>query len=150
MKIEWSPPGKLSWTSQRKYAIVSSSTGSSWAGSSGTPANLSGAGRAKRSASSSWPSPRTLTTKHLAPSIAVCVGSLLAMQTSSSTGSSERDATALAVIPAGLSSCSVVITVTPVAKWPIASRNAISSTAVGAGGAVWSAEASWSLATAAR
>ena len=50
------------------------------------------------------------------------------MQTRSSTGSSESEATALAVIPAGASSCRVVITVTPVAKWPIASRNAVPST----------------------
>ena len=38
------------------------------------------------------------------------------MQTSSSTGSSESEATALAVIPAGFPSLRVVITVTPVAK----------------------------------
>jgi hypothetical protein len=50
------------------------------------------------------------------------------MQTRSSTGSSDREVTALAVIPAGLPSLRVVITVTPVARCAIAARNAASST----------------------
>ncbi len=82
-------------------------------GASGTPANLSAAGRANCSASSSCPSPSTLTTKRRLVSIASWVGSRLLMQTRSRIGSSESEATALAVIPAGLSSCRVVITVTP-------------------------------------
>ena len=44
------------------------------------------------------------------------------MQTSSSAGSSESDATALAVMPASRSPSHVVITVTPVAKRAIACR----------------------------
>jgi hypothetical protein len=50
------------------------------------------------------------------------------MHTSSSTGSSDSEQTALAVIPAGRPSYVVVTIVTPVAKCAIASRNAISST----------------------
>jgi hypothetical protein len=68
-------------------------------------------------------------------SIAVCVCSWLLTQTRRSTGSSDREATALAVMPAGAPSCFVVMIVTPVAKWPIASRNSASSTDVPAPGA---------------
>ena len=45
-------------------------------------------------------------------------------QTSSIGGSSDSEETALAVDPCRRPSCAVVITVTPLAKWPMASRNA--------------------------
>jgi hypothetical protein len=69
-----------------------------------------------------------LTTKRPAASIARCVGSSVLMHTSSRIGSSDTEATALAVMPAGAPSRSVVITVTPVTKCEIASRKATSST----------------------
>jgi hypothetical protein len=69
-----------------------------------------------------------LTAKRLLASIALCVARRLSMQTTSSTGSSDSEQTALAVIPAGRPSWVVVTTVTPVAKWAIASRKASPST----------------------
>src|SRR4051794_35117121 len=51
------------------------------------------------------------------------VSDCLFMQTSSIGGSSDNDVTALAVVPYGRASCSAVITVTPLAKWLITSRN---------------------------
>src|SRR5215207_5096804 len=127
-KIEWSPPGTRSCTSHTKLAMAWARIGGSAPSTSGTPANLSSARRAKRRASTSSLSPSTLTAKRRLASIASCVGSRLSMQTSSSTGSSDSEQTALAVIPAGRPWYVVVTTVTPVAKWAIASRKAISST----------------------
>src|SRR5207245_1042701 len=54
-------------------------------------------------------------------------GSRLLTQTSSRTGRSDTEQTALAVIPAALPSATVVTTVTPVAKCAIACRYATSS-----------------------
>jgi hypothetical protein len=45
------------------------------------------------------------------------------MQTSSIGGSSDSEVTALAVVPNDRPSCSAVITVTPLAKWLMTSRN---------------------------
>src|SRR6185437_1905471 len=122
MKIEWSPPGKRSCTSHTNHAAAPASTGSSWPGSSATPSNLSGDGVANVRAIPSCPSRRTLTANRLLCSSARCVGIRLLTQTSSRIGSSDTDATALAVMPARPSSVTVVTTVTPVAKCAIASR----------------------------
>ena len=84
-----------------KCAMALASTGGSEPSTSATPANLSSARRAKRRASSSSRSPSTLTAKRLLASIALWVARRLSMQTTSSTGSSDSEHTALAVIPAG-------------------------------------------------
>jgi hypothetical protein len=52
-------------------------------------------------------------------------------QTRMSGGSSDSEVTALAVVPTGVPSAPIdVITVTPVAKWPMASRNSVAGTSV--------------------
>jgi hypothetical protein len=47
------------------------------------------------------------------------------MQIRSIGGSSESDVTALAVVPYARPSCIAVITVTPLAKWLMTSRNSV-------------------------
>ena len=52
-------------------------------------------------------------------------------QTRTSGGSSDSEVTALAVVPTGSPSAPTeVITVTPVAKWPMACRNSAAETSV--------------------
>src|SRR5438105_13961946 len=110
-----------------KYAIASSRTGTSNRSLSRTPWNLSVAGVANRRARWSSPSASTLTANRRLFSSASCVGSRLLTQTSSRTGCSDTEHTALAVIPAARPSATVVTTVTPVAKCAIACRYATSS-----------------------
>ena len=66
----------------------------------------------------------TFTTNAPCPRIARRVRLPRSKQTSTSGGFSDRELTALAVVPTGSPSSSIdVTTVTPVAKWPIACRN---------------------------
>ncbi len=55
-------------------------------------------------------------------SSAACVSLVLFRQTSTIGGSSDRELTALAVVPTGAPSTAVVITVTPLANRPMTSR----------------------------
>ncbi len=124
MPIVWSPPSTSRSSRQPTQASVPSITGRpSWT-VCGTPANLasSGALEANRRASSSWPAPSTLTPKRRVPRTTCSVRAPLSKPTSSSSGSSESDATALAVMPTGPAAPVAVITVTPVAKLPITER----------------------------
>src|SRR5436190_15394832 len=67
--------------------------------------------------------------------IASCVLTLFSTHTSTSGGWSDSDANDATVIPYVFPSCSVVTTVTPLAKWDIASLNWASS--IGIAGAVY-------------
>src|SRR6478672_8536998 len=89
-----------------------------------TSANLacSGALEANSRARSSWPAASTLTPKRSVSRTTLSVRAVLSKHTSSSSGSSDSEQTALAVIPTGPSPEVAVTTVTPVAKVPITDR----------------------------
>ena len=111
-------------TRHSRCAIASASSG--WPHSPtaiSTPSNLSPPLRAKRIASSPWSSPRMLTANAPVPAIAAPVADSRFMQTSSIGGSSASEVTALAVVPWRRPSAVVVMTVTPLAKWPMTLRN---------------------------
>src|SRR4051794_37690505 len=73
-----------------------------------------------------------LTAKDPEDETAWAVGLRSLMHTSSIGGSIESDGTALAVMPWSLSSPRAVITVTPLAKWPMTLRKTSQSTDSGA------------------
>src|SRR4051794_27296757 len=89
-----------------------------------TPWNLSPL-VAKRIASWAWSSPRMFTAKRAEALTAWPVDEDLLRQMRTIGGSSDRELTALAVVPNGRSSCSAVMTVTPLAKCPMTSRNSL-------------------------
>src|SRR4051794_21351274 len=93
-----------------------------------TSANLPSSLGAKRRARCSWPAASTLTPKRPARRTSGSVRAPLSKHTSTSTGSSESEATALAVIPWGPPGASTVTTATPVAKWPMTVRKRWGST----------------------
>src|SRR6476620_10310676 len=76
----------------------------------------------KRIEAGCWPVWSTFTAKCDALMRAAALAALLAMQTSSSGGSSDTEVKLLTVRPVGPPSCRHVTTVTPVAKHPSASR----------------------------
>src|SRR5262245_9396157 len=124
MKMMCVAAATCSLTRHSRCAIAPASSG--WPRSPSLismPSNLSPPLRAKRVASSPWDSPRMLTAKRPAAAIAWPVDDSRFMHTSSIGGSSASDVTALAVVPCRRSSCAVVTTVTPLAKWPMTSRN---------------------------
>src|SRR5215470_11677197 len=91
-------------------------------------ANLSGAFEAKRLEISFWCSARMLTAKCGAAEKTWQLAAALAMHTRTSGGSSDTEVKEFAVKPRGVpSGCSVVTTVTPVAKAPRAWRKALGS-----------------------
>ena len=124
------PPLAVSATSHSSWASDCASSGSPCGPvRTSTPANLSVPLEAKCRARSPCPSPRMFTAKRPRSAIAEPVRERRSRQTSSIGGSSESEETALAVVPSGPSSPSAVITVTPLAKCPMTSRNRSPSSA---------------------
>jgi len=87
--------------------------------------------RAKPADRCSCPAASTFTTDAPCPRMARSVRLPRSKQTRMSGGSSDSEVTALAVVPTGAPSAPIdVTTVTPVAKWPMASRNSVAGTSV--------------------
>ena len=83
---------------------------------------------AKRRASASWRASSTLTPKRPVSRTTLSVRAPSAKHTSASSGSSDSEHTALAVMPTGPSGPVAVTTATPVAKWPMMARKRSGST----------------------
>ena len=117
-------PGRSSRRSQTSQASASSSTGTPWPVWSRPRRTSRSAGRleANRRESSPWSARRMLTAKRRRSRDDGSVRDVLSKHTSSSSGSSESDVTALVVMPAGPSEPLAVTTATPVGKWPMTSR----------------------------
>src|SRR5215212_8979360 len=96
-----------------------------------TPANLSSMREAKRLETSPWPASRMLTANAFAPAMASWVFTFFSMQTRTRGGWRESDAKEATVMPYIFPSCSVVTTVTPLAKCDMASLNCASSIMAG-------------------
>jgi hypothetical protein len=133
----WSPAGTAESTRQSSQASASSSTGAPVRSvRQAVPRNFSSAPpSAKRRASvSPRPSSSTFSAYTPARSIQRCVSEARSMQTSTSVGCSETEATALAVRPHGdPSSRQEVTTATPEPKCPTTLRNSLSSIILAAG-----------------
>ena len=97
-----------------------------------TPANLSPPDTANVRQSASWCSARMFTQKAPAAEIRGQLVEVLAGARATSGGSSESEVKAWQVKPTGRPSSIAVTTVTPVAKWPSASRNLAWSMSVAA------------------
>ena len=69
-----------------------------------------------------WPALRTFTAKRRAWRTTGRVRASLSKHTSSSSGSSDREHSALVVIPNAPSALCAVTTATPVVKWPMTAR----------------------------
>src|SRR5829696_2015161 len=130
--IVWSPAGCRSRRSQASQASAPSRTGTPWASMWVTASNFSRATRleAKTRARSSWPARSTLTAKRREPRTADSVREPLSKATSSSTGSSDSEATAFVVSPAGPSGPLQVTIATPVANCPMTWRKRSGSGAI--------------------
>src|SRR4051794_4968980 len=133
--MTWSPPSWRSRRSQASPPTAPSSTGTPCATRCVAASNFSAGVRleANARARSSWSAARTLTANLRAATTAGSVRESRSKHTSRRTGSSESDATAFVVRPAGPSGPWQVTTVTPVGKWPMTCRKRSRSGAMGGG-----------------